>query len=150
MYPVTAFWPEKGMSMSCNHFRCPGYIRIALWVNCRKSSRLRRMRWIVVVFSHSFCACIFSSRPVFVVGSGIVSSTEFFIWREIKQEELFKYWTNPFQWKDALSCGEMFRFGGKKTNWGSLPCLAGWGAFPPSPPVHSNWVLSIPLLLWLL
>lgn len=67
----------------------PGYIiRAALWVNCRKSSRLRRMRRAVVVFLHSLCDRICSSRPVSVVGSGMASSSGFFIHREKRTERI--------------------------------------------------------------
>lgn len=41
----TDFRPEEGMSVNYKDLRCPSYIiRTDLWVNCRKSSRLRRMR----------------------------------------------------------------------------------------------------------
>lgn len=61
------------------NLRCPSYIiRMALRLNCRKSSRLRRMRMIFVFFIHSFCDCSLSSRPAFVVGLGVVALSGFF------------------------------------------------------------------------
>lgn len=77
------------MSMNYSPLGWPGYIiRTALWVNCRKSSRLRRMRRVVVAFLHSLCDRICCSRPGSVVGSGTAFSSGFFTHREKNTERI--------------------------------------------------------------
>ena len=57
------------MPRNYHYHESPSYfIRIALRLNCRKFSRLLRMRIIFAFFTHSFEDCIFSSRSRFVVG----------------------------------------------------------------------------------
>lgn len=65
--------------MNYSDLRCPSYlIRTALRLNCRKFSRLRRMRINFVFFiQSSFCDCRLFIRLAFVVGSGVVTSSGF-------------------------------------------------------------------------